>query len=322
MSNRPAYTLLGDIGATNARLSLVSSRGLDPIAGFEVARYPRFADAVAEFLKSYDGSRPEVTRALIAAAGPVTNGHCALTNCPWIIDAADLRSTFGLARARVLNDFEATARALPQLKGADLVSIGGGRAVAGAPRAVLGPGTGLGVACLVADSPGAAVIAGEGGHASMASASRREDALIDHLRQQFGHVSAERLISGSGLENIYRATAALDGREAPLQSAAEITKAALAGTCPAARAALEAFCAFLGAFAGNVALMFGARGGVYIAGGIAPRIVSFLAASAFRDRFEAKGRFRKYLEAIPTQVIVHPAATFVGLAALAAEETA
>ena len=314
MSSRSTYTLLGDIGATNARLSLLVNGAFGPVAGFEVARYPKFADAVAEFLQPHENGT-QVTQALIAAAGPVEGGRCALTNCPWIIDAAELKSTFGLARAHVVNDFEATARSLSRLTEKDLWPIGRGQAVQGAPVVVLGPGTGLGVAGLI----GEMVVATEGGHATMAGASRREDALIDHLRQEFGHVSAERLISGAGLENIYRATVALDGAQVPPRTAAEITKAALAGTCPSARAALEAFCAFLGAFAGNVALTFGARGGVYIAGGIAPRIGAFIADSAFRARFEAKGRFRSYLEAIPTNIIIHPAATFVGLASLAGD---
>jgi glucokinase len=314
MSSRSAHTLLGDIGATNARLSLLANGAFGPVAGFEVARYPKFADAVAEFLKPHRNGA-QVTQALIAAAGPVEDGRCTLTNCQWIIDAAELKSTFGLARAHVLNDFEATARSLPRLTEKDLWPIGRGQAVPGAPMVVLGPGTGLGVAGLVDGT----VVATEGGHASMAGTSRREDALIDQLRQEFGHVSAERLISGAGLENIYRANAALDGTQVPPRTAAEITKAALAGTCPSARAALDAFCAFLGAFAGNVALTLGARGGVYIAGGIAPRIGAFMADSAFRARFEAKGRFRSYLEAIPTNIIIHPAATFVGLSSLAGD---
>ena len=135
--------------------------------------------------------------------------------------------------------------------------------------AVIGPGTGLGVACLVSGSDGSVVIASEGGHATMAATSRREDAVIDYLRRQFGHVSAERVVSGAGLENLYRAVVALDGIEAPKRDAAEITQAAL-DDCPIARMALELFCAMLGTIAGNVALMFSARGGVYIAGGIAP----------------------------------------------------
>jgi glucokinase len=183
--------------------------------------------------------------------------------------------------------------------------------------AVLGPGTGLGVACLVPGSQGSIVIASEGGHATMAATSQREDAIVDYLRRQFGHVSAERVISGSGLENLYRAVVALDGIDAPQRNAAEITKAALDGDCSIARTALDLFCAMLGTIAGNVALTFGARGGVYIAGGIAPRLTEFMARSQFRARFEHKGRFRTYLEAIPSSVIVHPAATFLGLRSIA-----
>jgi glucokinase len=316
MSSRRAHTLLADVGATNARFSLLANGALGTLASFEVARHAQFPDAVTAFLNQYGGAG-QVTDALIAVAGPVEQGRCALTNCSWMIDAQELRTTFGLAEARIVNDFEATAFSLPHLMAADLHPIGGGRAVAGAPMAVLGPGTGLGVACFVPGNANPVVIASEGGHTTMAAASRREDALIDHLRQHFGHVSAERMISGFGLENIYRAVAALDGMDVPPRSAAEITKAALDGTCETAQAALEAFCSFLGAFAGNVALMFGARGGLFVAGGIVPRIVEFATRSQFRERFEAKGRFRPYLEAIPSSVIVHPAAAFVGLRSLA-----
>jgi glucokinase len=183
--------------------------------------------------------------------------------------------------------------------------------------AVFGPGTGLGVACLVPGSKEPAVIAGEGGHATFAAASRREDAVIDYLRRHFGHVSAERVVSGAGLENLYQAIAVLDEREVPSRDAAEITKTALNGTCRTACAALDMFCALLGSFSGNVALTFGARGGVYIAGGIAPRIAEFIGRSEFRERFEEKGRLRPYLEAIPSNVIVHSAAAFMGLKSLA-----
>ena len=139
---------------------------------------------------------------------------------------------------------------------------------------------------------------------------------MHHLRKRFGHVSAERVISGSGLENIYQAIVALEGLEIPPRNAAEITKNALSGECQLARRSLHAFCAFLGSFAGNVALTFGARGGVYIAGGISPRILDFLLQSEFRKRFEAKGRFQSYLQAIPSYVITHPGAAFVGLKSL------
>jgi glucokinase len=309
-------TLLGDIGATNARFSLLANGTLGPVTTFEVARYAHFPDVVAAYLNMHRDQVP-VTRALIAAAGPVEADRCKLTNGSWIIDADELRRTFRLAEVRVVNDFAATAYSLPGLTAPDLRPLGGGRAVPGTPMAVLGPGTGLGVACLVPGAGEPAVVAGEGGHATFAAASDREDAVIDYLRRRFGHVSAERVVSGTGLENLYQAIAALDEIEAPSRDAAEITKTALDGTCRTAGAALDMFCALLGSFSGNVALMFGARGGVFIAGGIAPRIVELMGRSQFRRRFEEKGRLRPYLEAIPSNVIVHSAAPFVGLKSLA-----
>jgi glucokinase len=147
----------------------------------------------------------------------------------------------------------------------------------------------------------------------MSGTCLREDAIIDYLRGEFGHVSAERMASGVGLENLYRAVVALDGLEAPRRTAPEITKAGLDGACSVSRMALELFCRMLGTVAGNVALTFGARGGVFIAGGIAPRMTDFIARSEFRAQFEHKGRFRSYLQSVPTSIIIHPAATFVGL---------
>lgn len=318
MAASPEHVLLGDIGATNARFALLTDGALGLIESIAVADYPRFTDAIEAFLTR--DRRAPIAGAVLAVAGPVEAERCALTNCSWLIDAAELRSTFGFATVRMLNDFEATAFALPHLTTADLHPLGGGRAVPGAPMAVLGPGTGLGVACLIPGSQGAAVIASEGGHATLPATCPREDAIVDYLRRHFGHVSAERAVSGSGLKNLYRAVAAIDGASVPERSAAEITQGALDGACPTSRAALDLFCAMLGTVAGNVALNFGARGGVYIAGGIAPRIVRHLERSEFRARFEAKGRFRNYLETIPANVIVHPNATFIGLKALAKQQ--
>lgn len=306
------HVLLGDIGATNARFARLTDGVVGAVDSIAVSDHPRFADAVEAFLGRHAGRMP--VAAVLAVAGPVHAERCALTNCPWLIDAAELRSTFGFFTVRILNDFEATAFALPHLTTADLHPVGDGQAIPGAPMAVLGPGTGLGVACFI---PPNTVIPTEGGHVTLPAASSREDAIVDYLRRQFGHVSAERAVSGMGLENLYRAIAAIDGVTVPERSAADITEGALAGTCPTSRAALDVFCAMLGTVAGNIALTFGARGGVYIAGGIAPRIVRHLAGSEFRARFEAKGRFRNYLERIPVNVIMHPNATFIGLKALA-----
>ena len=263
------HRLLGDIGATNVRFALLSNGVLGPIKWFTVAEFPRFTDAVNAFL-DYHSRQVSIREALLAVAGPVANDRCVLTNSAWTIDAPELCAAFSFAKVHILNDFEATALSLPLLTAADLYPVGDGKAALGAPMAVLGPGTGLGVACFVPGSLTSIVIASEGGHATMAATSEREDAIIDYLRREFSHVSAERVISGSGLENLYRAVITIDGNEAPKRNAAEITNAALDGTCPTARAALDLFCAMQGTFAGNVALMFGARRGMFIAGRIAP----------------------------------------------------
>jgi glucokinase len=309
--------LLGDIGATNARFALLADGLLGPVKWIAVARYPQFADALEEFLREQFCGRL-IEKALLAVAGPVEGERCNLTNCSWTIDGREMRKRFKLQTVQIINDFQATALSLPHLMERDVRSLGGGSAVSGAPMVVLGPGSGLGVAGLVGDGARQIVVASEGGHATLPATSVREDAVLDHLRKRFGHVSAERVLSGPGIENLYRAIAAVDGFDVPSRHAAEITNAALQGTCPTSRAALDMFCAMLGGFAGNVALTYGARGGVYIAGGIAPRILDYLAASEFRSRFEQKGRLRDYLEAIPSHVIVHSAATFLGLMSLAA----
>lgn len=304
--------LLGDIGATNARFAIADKDVLGQVRSFEVAQYPQFKDALAAFLEEV---RSPITNAMIAVAGPIVGQRAKLTNQAWTIDAGELKYSFGL-QARITNDFRAVALSLPTLKSADLVAIGGGKIEEEAPKAVLGPGTGLGVACLVNDSLDRVVISSEGGHATLAGTCDREDRIIQYLRGKFGHASAERAISGSGLENLYQAIAAIDGLAVDNQSAADITNHALAGDCAIAREALHTFCSFLGSFAGNLALTFGAKGGVYIAGGISPRILDFLTGSEFRRRFESKGRFRSYLESIPSYVIVHPAAAFLGLQSL------
>jgi glucokinase len=306
--------LLGDIGATNARFAVLANGAVGSIRSFDVAKFTRFADCVSAFLKDHR-QHSEIDRALFAIAGPVKGDRCLLTNCSWVVDAQEIHNTFDL-QAQIINDFEAVAYSLPSLATAELVKIEGGRAELAAPMAVLGPGTGLGVACLVPGIGKQLVISSEGGHATLAGANDREDEIIKHLRNRFGHVSAERLVSGDGLENIHQAIVELGGIVLEPRSAADITKRALDGDCQVARDALTTFCAFLGSFAGNVALTFGARGGVYVAGGISPRIVGFLSQSEFRDRFEAKGRFRPYLEAVPTYVVVHPAAAFLGLKSL------
>ncbi|HXD43947.1 MAG TPA: glucokinase [Pseudolabrys sp.] len=304
--------LLGDIGGTNARFAVLHGAELEPIVHIPAAAHLQFTDALRAFLSG----RERADAAVLAVAGVVDGGRCALTNNPWVVDAAELQIAFDFSRVRLINDFEAIAWALPHFSGADLCRIGGGEPAADAPIAVLGPGTGLGVAAWLPHG-GGAVLTSEGGHATLAGASPREDAVIAHLRRRFGHVSAERALSGPGLENLYNAIAALDGAAVPARNAAAISQAAASGECAVCRAALDMFCALLGDVAGNLALAFGARGGVTIAGGIVPRLAEELVRSAFRTRFESKGRMRAYVEPIPVNVVMHADPAFVGLKGLA-----
>ena len=314
MADPAGQILLADIGATNARFALMRKGGdIGPVRTLAVADYPRFTDAVAAFLEQ---SSAAPAGAVLAVAGPVEGERAVMTNCPWVIDAAELRRVLGLSAVRVINDFEATAWSLPALKPDHVAAVGAGCAVVGAPMVVLGPGTGLGLASHVPRRGMPVVIATEGGHVTLAASTAREDAVVEWLRGRFGHVSAERALSGPGLENLYRAIAAVDGTGVVERDATAITQAGVAGTCPLSRAALDMFCAMLGTFAGNAALSFGARGGVFIAGGIAPRIVDYLINSELRARFDGKGRLRDYMQAIPLNVIVHPDYAFIGLKSL------
>ena len=305
--------LLADIGGTNARFAVLSGTELGPVTHIPAAGHALFADALAAYLDRTPG---RIDVAVLAVAGVVAGDRCALTNNPWVVDAAELLGAFGFTSVRLINDFEAIAWGLPHFSGEDVHRIGGGDPVVDAPIAVLGAGTGLGVAAYLPQG-GGLVLTSEGGHVTLAGGSPREDAVIAHLRQRFGHVSAERALSGPGLENLYQAIAALDGASVPARGAAEISNAAFTGECPISRAALDMFCAMLGDVAGNLALTFGARGGVYIAGGIVPRLSEGLVRSAFRTRFESKGRMRAYVEPIPVYVVMHRDPAFVGLKALA-----
>lgn len=307
--------LLADIGGTYARFALLTGDRLGPIRTLDVGAHGDVVAAIAWFLAAAKG--PSIDAALLAAAGPVEGGRCKLVNSGWVVDGAELQARFGFSDVRVVNDHEAAACGLARLEPSDAIDIGGKSARSDAPMAVLGPGTGLGMACRISDSATTGVIVSEGGHATLAASTDREAALIAILRRRFGHVSAERVLSGPGLVNLYEATAELDNVEAARKPAPEITRAAVAGTCELCSRTLEAFCQFLGAVAGDVALLFGARGGVFVTGGVVPQFAGYVARSDFRQRFEAKGRFASYVAAIPTRIVVRPNFTFLGLQALA-----
>ena len=303
--------LLGDIGGTNARFALARNGKIEMVANLRVTEHPTVRAALDEVLQSHPDAHPR--RAVLACAGPVEDGAIALTNSPWRLEERQLEAQFGFDRVLLVNDFAAVAWALPHLEADQLRQIGPGNGKPGRPKVVLGAGTGLGVAAFLPATVGPQVITGEGGHATLPAADDREAQVLQRLRAHLGHVSAERLLSGDGLVRLYETLAEIEGLSAPPRGASEITAAATSGGCAASRAALDMFCAMLGGFAGNLALTWGAQGGVYVAGGIAPQIAAHLAASAFRERFEAKGRFRSYLSTIPTWIVLHPEPAFLGL---------
>lgn len=304
--------LLADIGGTNARFALMDGGTIGPSVHLQVADFPRANDAIAAFLARH-AAEPPPTAAVLGVAGPVENNRCFITNSGWLLDGAELTKLFGFASVHLLNDFEALGWSLPGLQPADLFPIGTQAPAAGAPMLVLGPGTGFGAAGLFIQGAQPFVVVTEAGHASLPATSEREAQVIAQLRRDFGHVSIERVLSGSGLENLYHALATVDGVAATERDAAAITHAALEGGCAASVAALDMFCGFLGSVAGNLALTFCARGGVYIAGGIVPRFADRLAQTRFREQFESKGRYDAYLRNIPTNVILTPDTSFVGL---------
>lgn len=326
--------VLADIGGTNARFALAGGAGTGRVTRLAVADYETFDDALAHFLTLRELPGP-LRAAAIAIAGPVSRGEGSLTNSHWRFSEQAISERFAIPRITLLNDFEALAWGLPLLKPEHLTRLVGPHPSAGhlpgrqswpfvadnGRLVALGPGTGLGVACYE-PMGGGLIIASEGGHASAPSWSPRVADIIDWLRSDLGHVSVERMVSGQGIENVYRALAALEGRPARHREAAAITDAALEASDPVAVETLELFCAMLGEVAGNLALTFGATGGVYIAGGIGPRIVNMLQASQFRERFVAKGRFRAYLDPVPTWLVVHPNPTFLGLEAAATRAVA
>lgn len=305
--------LLADVGGTNVRFAIMDRGEIGPIEHMTVAEFSGVNPAIEALLRRHVGRPPAA--AVLGVAGPIENNHCVVTNSRWVIDGPDLQKMFGFGSVQLLNDFEALAWALPALQPSDLVLLGEQHPTMGAPMLVVGPGTGFGAACLFRHDAAPLAIVTEAGHSTLPATSEREENVIDHLRRRFGHVSVERALSGSGLENLYWALASIDGVAAPDRDPAAITRAALDGSCSISRAALDMFCSLLGSVAGDLALTFCARGGVYIAGGIVPRFVYHLLKSNFRQRFESKGRYESYLRNIPTNIIVRLDVSFIGLKA-------
>lgn len=308
--------LLADVGGTNARFAVLDEPGC------EIRTFPTLstravssaADALAHVVSAGAGSRPRSL--LMAAAMPLGRGHLALTNADWTVDPAEWIERFGFEDVILFNDFEAIAMALPFLAMDDLAAIGEAEPDPAAHRVVLGPGTGLGVAALAAAGPRFAPISGEGGHVDFGPVSAFDFRLWPHLADRSERISAESLLSGPGLARLYRGLVHLDGGATTVRTGEDVSAAAALGDALAQRS-LDLFAEYLGRFAGDLALTFLARGGVYIAGGIAPRMLETLQAGRFRTAFEAKAPHAAIMRDLPTMAILHANPAFVGLAAFA-----
>lgn len=303
--------LLADIGGTNTRCAVTRSEGkIEKIQSFRNSEFSNPESLLETYLHSLEvGERPD--QAILAVAAPIRGDAVNMININWQFSAGSLQKQLALKQLHLLNDFEALARALPEFGNHDLLKIGAGAAETNKPKAVLGPGTGLGVAGLIPVSSGWQAISGEGGHVSLPPANQEEARIILRVQEQYGHCSAERLLSGPGLSLLHSILHASE-----IVPAEEIGRLAIAGDRQA-DASLELFFQLLGSVAANLALTFGAFGGIYIGGGIIPKHANQFVKSGFRERFEAKGRYGDYLRSIATYLIVaeHPALT--GLAASA-----
>jgi glucokinase len=314
-----APVLVADIGATHARFALATAEGLlGPALHLPTATYRDLASAARGGLSLLRKSLPfegEIRSAAIAVAGPVTGDAIELTNAGWKFSIEASRRELGLARLLVLNDFEALAWSVPRLKSSDLEMIRGGEGARGAPIALIGPGTGLGVGALVPVGAGWRAIAGEGGHRDLAASTEREWQVIGRLAARFGHVSAERTLSGPGLSNLHRALCELGHRTVEALEPSEVAARARSGDDVEAVEAAGLFSEWLGAVAGDLALTLGARGGVYLGGGVISGLGAAFDRRRFVHRFEGKGRFEDYLRRIPIRYILSSDAALLGAAA-------
>jgi len=310
--------LLADIGATHARFGLETAPGV--LSQVTVLRCDDY-DGIVPLLHAYLAEHPNgrINHAAFALANPISGDFIRMTNRDWQFSTDEVRRALGLSTLLIVNDFTALAMALPGFQPKDLLQVGGGQAQTHAVSGVLGPGTGLGVSGVIPTIDGFVTLGSEGGHVNFAPSDEREFAILQYAWREWKHVSNERLISGPGIELIYRALAQRNSMNAPPRSTAEIMAAALDAGDALCLEVLETFAGMLGSAAANLAVTLGAFGGIFIGGGIVPRMGEWFATSPFRARFEAKGRFTDYIAQIPTFVIMTPHPALHGVSAILLE---
>lgn len=311
-------SIVADIGGTNARFALVTGEAngqfaIDNIQILSGKDYARFEDAMRAYMGMLESVQPH--SACVAIAGPISGDSVQMTNLSWSFSCASVRDEFGFEKFAAINDFGALAVATSALLPADLISVRKGRRDQAANKAILGPGTGLGVAGLAYYDGRWAPIPSEGGHVNIAPATALECDVIKAAIAIHGHVSAETFISGPGLVNLYNALCAVKGIAARTLQPKDVTAEGVSGSDGNCVETLSLFCSFIGSLSGNLALTYGAKGGVYLGGGVLPRIVDFLKASDFSARFSGKGVMSHYVENVPVDIIAHPQTAFLGAAA-------
>jgi glucokinase len=311
--------LIGDIGGTNARFALIPEPNGDweRFPDVHTNHYPTVEAGIEAAVLAHTGLKPRT--AILALAGPIAGNQIKLTNCDWIFEPHRLNARFGLSSVILLNDFEALSLCLPDLGDADIDPIGNGRAAPERPRLVVGPGTGLGAGALIHARGAWIPVPGEGGHIDLGPITDHDYALWPHFEKSLGRFSAETLLCGPGLMRIYRGIGSFEGRPTSLRTPAEVTAAGLSRDDVVAVAALEFFVTHLGRLAGNLALVFVATGGVYLAGGISAKIAPALKSGAFREAFVAKEPHRHLLEGVMTAIIAKEDPALAGIAAFAAD---
>lgn len=315
-NNQSRPRLIADIGGTNARFALFDGQKIYQETTLACADYPSLTAAIEHYLNNSGEARPQ--EAAIAVATPVDRDRIKLTNHVWEFSISETCRELQFQRLKVINDFTALALSLPHLDAAQLQQIGTGEAEADETIALIGPGTGLGVSGLVPSALGWIPLQSEGGHVTYGAINQLEAEILALLAEKFPHVSAERLLSGSGLQNLYWALAQLQNPSSSAQESvptpAAITERGLSQSCEICTKVLEIFCAMLGTVAGNLVLTLGAKGGVYIGGGIVPRLGEYFQQSSFRQRFEHRGRFSDYLAAVPSYLITAHNPALIGSA--------